>query len=964
MKTKILLFATFFTIAISSFSQVDTSYVYNPNAPYGSLDIRLAKSPTRYYYLQEDVTFSFRESAPGVKTNTFFDMTSWNSSAYTQGNLREKNGSADNFVMNYRLLKPVGYNPSYEKGYPLIVMFHGSGEHGNCWNGNCYHANKDYNPLINNPAAPTAPDHELLNNDHQLTHGGRTYLDAVNLAGNKLPDDPTLSERAFPGFILFPQNLNGWGANPAQDAIRIVRLISKKYNIDEDRIYINGLSNGGYGVYEVMKRAPWMVAAAITMSAVNDGSITNRNLESTISNIPHWIFQGALDTNPNPSRTRRYVKSFRDAGAIIKYTEYEDLGHTTWNRAYKDPGFFKWMLGENKSGVHIFAGNAGLCNSSGAGLPLELPEGFLAYQWEMNGQIISGANSSIYTATSSGKYRARFSRVANPAEADWNNWSPEVEIAIQNPPAAEIKQVGTAMLADLNNNNMARLEAVGEFAHYYWYKDGVLLDLPGAEDDTIRFINIQSGTCSGACPGNGAYTLVVSNYDNCNSTPSTARNIFFNNQAPMIIAAATEFKAQNVSASGLTLSWKDNSQDETGFEIWRRKKISGSQFSPWEMITSTASSATTFNEVNLEPSTTYQYKIRAVSNAARSEYTPAAADVLEVLTTGDTEVPGTPINLEAKRTSIDTYLLTWSPVTDNTGVREYRIAVGSDTVFTNSADTTYQLTDLEVNGYYTVDVAAIDLAGNKGSASNRVSITTVVTGLFYEHSPGYWPSLDSIDFSKPEYTGFVDNFTLSPKTQDDYFYMRFDGFLYITTPGNYQFRLTSNDGSRLRLNETLIVDNDGLHDLVTVESGVQTLAEGAQRITVDFFDYTAADSLIVEYKGPDSNNSWSVIPAEALKSGLIVSNEPDQHQPFTVSVYPNPTNQSNIQVQVESKYPDPVDVLLYDAMGRKIYSRQFDAAQSRAGVQLSPNQFLKQGVYIIRVNQGDYFKQQKIIIQN
>src|SRR5688500_12164179 len=101
-----------------SFGQVDTTLIYNNNMPYGSLDIRIANSATWYYYLQENKTFSFRESSPGVKTDTFHDMTSWTSDPYTQGNLREKNGSSDQFIMNYRLLKPEGYNASYSPGYP------------------------------------------------------------------------------------------------------------------------------------------------------------------------------------------------------------------------------------------------------------------------------------------------------------------------------------------------------------------------------------------------------------------------------------------------------------------------------------------------------------------------------------------------------------------------------------------------------------------------------------------------------------------------------------------------------------------------------------------------------------------------------------------------------------------------------------------------------------------------------
>jgi len=71
-----------------------------------------------------------------------------------------------------------------------------------CWNSDCASSTGSYDPVVNDPPAPTSPDSELLNNDHSLLHGGKVYLDAVNLAGNKLPDDPTLAERAFPVFFI------------------------------------------------------------------------------------------------------------------------------------------------------------------------------------------------------------------------------------------------------------------------------------------------------------------------------------------------------------------------------------------------------------------------------------------------------------------------------------------------------------------------------------------------------------------------------------------------------------------------------------------------------------------------------------------------------------------------------------------------------------------------------------------
>src|SRR5688500_16851970 len=120
--------AIFLSLCCTSFAQVDTSYIYNTNTPFGTLDIRISKSTSRYYHLEENKTFSFRESSPGVKTNSYRDMTTWDSNPYTQGILWEKNGTANYFILNYRLLFPQSYKPAYSPGYPLIIMMHGAGE--------------------------------------------------------------------------------------------------------------------------------------------------------------------------------------------------------------------------------------------------------------------------------------------------------------------------------------------------------------------------------------------------------------------------------------------------------------------------------------------------------------------------------------------------------------------------------------------------------------------------------------------------------------------------------------------------------------------------------------------------------------------------------------------------------------------------------------------------------------------
>jgi hypothetical protein len=956
------------------FCQVDTTYIYNTSMPYGALDIRVAKSASRYYYLKEGMTFNYRQSG-GQQTDSYLDMTSWDSSPYTQGNLREKNGKLDYFILNYRLLFPSAYNATYSNGYPLIIMMHGAGERGNCWDNTCYHADRTWKPLTNNPPAPEDPNSQLLNNDHNLLHGGKVHLDARNLAGSRLPDDPSMPGRAFPGFVLFPQNLNGWDANAVQDAIKLIRLVVKKYNIDEDRIYIHGLSNGGAGVYQALKRAPWLFAAALPMSAADDGGISSKNLQSTIAHIPMWIFQGGQDTNPTVRETEGYISKWRSAGAVVRYSLYPELGHGTWNTAYSESDFFSWILKQNKSTIHLYAGSDAICTTNGQGVRMEVATGFRKYQWEKNGVIISGATSSYYVAKSTGRYRVRFSRVANPLSADWNQWSDYVNVTEQTPVKPQITQVGTVLLKDLNYYGNARLKSETLADHYYWYKNGALVNLSGNQDDTVSLATFFPGSCtSTTCTNNGKYTLITKTDDGCPSPASDPINVYFNNLAPVNIPAPANFKGTITSLSSVRLSWTDASSNERGFEIWRRQAV-GTTYSKWEMRVITNPNVTFFTDSRLEPSTKYHYKIRAVSSSARSNYTPAASNAYLIINTNeDTINPSPPQTLSAKNTAIGEVQLNWKASTDNTGIRQYKVYYEGKVVDTGDDHTSFTLTDLPINKTFSVYVKAEDFGGNIGGQSNTVSTSTYVTGLYYEHSTGSWTDLDQINWtSMPEFTGTVGNFTLAPRTQEDYFNFEFYGYLYINNPGTYNFRTISDDGSRLQIDNVVVVNNDGVHGNRTITSATQTLNSGSHEINLKYFEYDGTQTLIVQYYGPDSGNKWINIPDAALKSGSpgssarmaseqIVEAEPEISS-FEVEVFPNPTVPGNINLTFKS-YTDesPIEVIVVDFTGREMFRKVLQSDEWRNGLQVVSFEKMNKGVYLIRINQGNQTKTERLLI--
>ena len=949
MRFFLILVIAFTSLAPPGSAQVDTTLLFNSNTAYGLLDIRLSRHGGHFYYLEENRTFSFR-SNNGAPTGTFLDMTAWDSSPYSEGHMRERNDNQDLFVMNYRILEPLNYSDALTGGYPLMIVLHGLLERGNCGGDNCYHSNRGYSPNVNDPPAPAAADHKLLNNDYNLIHAGLDYLEARNISRSMQPDDPNLQAGAFPGFVLFPQNLNGWDAPACHDVIRLIRLLVKKYNIDPDRVYVNGISHGGHGAYELLKRAPWMFAAGVLFSSADDASIVAQKMVNAISGIPLWIFQGSLDENPTRRKTENYVNAFRRAGATVRYTLYPALGHGTWNKALDEPDYFSWLLAQRRNRIHVNGGKAILCSTSDTGALLSLPKGFEDYEWEYNGSIIPGANAHTYMARQAGVYRGRFISHDQASEGFWNEWSKPLNVDASESKTPGLDQIGTVLLEDLNGYSQARLQASEEYPFYFWFKDGQYLGVLG---DTLRSVTLDPAL------GNGAYSLRVAGFDRCKSQESHTKNVIFNNEAPIGLPAPFNLRIAAITPSEVLITWADTSRLATGFEIWRRRKDSSGSLSAWTMPVLTKPNVVSFTDKGLDPGSIYDYKIRAVSSSGRSAYVPDAAGEMEVVTPPDHEAPTPPQNLSAKQSGVKAIRLSWRASTDNSSVEQYIISVSGDSIFTNSSDTTFLLRGLELNADYSFTALAVDPSGNVSEESNPAQGNTFINGLYYEHSTGAWESVSTIDWSFAEFTGMVDDFTLGPRTQEDFFNFKFDGYLHIEKEGVYQFRLTSDDGSTLDLNDTLLIANDGIHTINTVTSPVQVLSSGPQRVTLKYFDYSLSDTLLVEYKGADSNGEWTKIPSEVLRSTLILSADEQDALDFDFTIYPNPTVYNEIHLRLKSQNDYPISIRIFDLAGNQLYSREADYDEN---IEIRASDHVAMGMYIISIVQGKLRVNKKIII--
>lgn len=232
-------------------------------------------------------------------------------------------------TLPYYIFKPVNYNSRMH--YPLVLCLHGSGERGD--------------------------DPSAVKNNTMATVWARDS-----------------NQTRWPCFILVPQcPINGWWTySDIELAVNdILDSLMLEFSVDTNRLYITGLSMGGYGTWDMIERYPTKFAAAVPMSGGGDSSKA-----ALIKDIPIWNFHGALDHTVYVTESQKMIIALENAGdtavytnchngdctglsdsiiadkikhhAKLLYTEYQNGGHSIWDQAYNTVFLLPWVFAQSK----------------------------------------------------------------------------------------------------------------------------------------------------------------------------------------------------------------------------------------------------------------------------------------------------------------------------------------------------------------------------------------------------------------------------------------------------------------------------------------------------------------------------------------------------------------------------------------------------------------------------------------
>jgi predicted esterase len=166
-----------------------------------------------------------------------------------------------------------------------------------------------------------------------------------NLSLLKIAGIPSfLDEKSdFPFVVVSPQCPENRYWN-TYDLLDLLDQIEATLPIDKNRIYITGLSMGGFGTWDLAKAAPERFAAIAPICGGN-----NIDDICIIRDLPVWAFHGKLDPNVPYKESERLIERLKEYGSDARLTLYPEAGHDAWTTTYENKELYDWFLSKTKN---------------------------------------------------------------------------------------------------------------------------------------------------------------------------------------------------------------------------------------------------------------------------------------------------------------------------------------------------------------------------------------------------------------------------------------------------------------------------------------------------------------------------------------------------------------------------------------------------------------------------------------
>lgn len=142
-------------------------------------------------------------------------------------------------------------------------------------------------------------------------------------------------------FIMPQCPLDSFWAAKVESLLEFISQLKRKFNIDEKRIYLTGLSMGGYGTWFTAMAKPELFAA---IAPVCGGGMA---WNASTLNMPIWAFHGSEDDVVSPYHSDEMVEKLKENNANVKYTRVNGVGHNVWENAYNEQ-LLEWMLSKKR----------------------------------------------------------------------------------------------------------------------------------------------------------------------------------------------------------------------------------------------------------------------------------------------------------------------------------------------------------------------------------------------------------------------------------------------------------------------------------------------------------------------------------------------------------------------------------------------------------------------------------------